>query len=175
MTKRNLVGVLLATIMLVASCGTVTQADAKSVPSKAAQSVTEPSNKVVQVRVVQAASRVSVRPSVNPAVPTKMRGIYASAYIGKHYKPRWESVRKCIVRRESGGNYRAANKHSTARGAYQFLAFWQRKLPVLMHKPHLRNKPIVKWSRYDQDHAFWFVFKNGKGKRNWYYAPKQCW
>jgi len=175
MTKNYLVGILLALVFVLTSCGSQvpTQAQAKSVTPEATQSVTQPSIKVERVAIVQV-SRSTPRSSVNPTVTKSMRGVYASAYIGKWFKPRWEKVRKCIVRRESGGNYRAANKHSSARGAYQFLSFWQRKLPVLMHKPWLRNKPIVKWSRYDQDHAFWFVFKNGRGKMNWYYAPKPC-
>ena len=51
----------------------------------------------------------------NPDVP-------ASDYRGVHYAKKWEPFRRCVVYRESRGDYRARNKNSSAAGAYQFLA-----------------------------------------------------
>lgn len=97
-------------------------------------------------------------------------GIRESLYQGKHYNPeRWEPFRRCVIQRESRGNYRAANKISTARGAYQFLdSQWRDSLVWMLMPEHktqgladelreLRDKPIHHWNRYWQDAAFWTV------------------
>ena len=97
-------------------------------------------------------------------------GIRESLYQGKHYKPnRWEPFRRCVIHRESRGNYRAANKTSSARGAYQFLdTQWRDSLVWMLLPEHrkdglahqvraLRGKPIHEWNRYWQDAAFWTV------------------
>ena len=41
----------------------------------------------------------------------------ASKYRGKYYDARYESIRKCIVHRESRGHYRVVNRYSGAAGA----------------------------------------------------------
>jgi hypothetical protein len=97
-------------------------------------------------------------------------GIKESLYQGKHYNPRrWESFRRCVIHRESRGDYRAANKSSSARGAYQFLdSQWRDSLVWMLLPEHrgqglakqvraLRSKPIHQWNRYWQDAAFWAV------------------
>lgn len=97
-------------------------------------------------------------------------GIEESLYQGKHYNPnRWETFRRCVIHRESRGNYRAANKRSSARGAYQFLdRSWRESLVWMLLPEHrkqglgaevraLRDKPIHHWNRYWQDAAFWTV------------------
>lgn len=79
-----------------------------------------------------------------------------------------ERVRLCIIKRESGGNYRAQNRHSTASGAYQFIdATWQ---SVTGLPGHAKD-----YSKATQDRAFYKLFRNGKGKSNWNYPPRQCW
>lgn len=83
--------------------------------------------------------------------------------------PAWvENVRICIIKRESGGDYRAQNRHSTASGAYQFIdSTWH---SVTGLPGHARD-----YSKSVQDRAFYKLFNNGKGKSNWNYPPKQCW
>lgn len=108
-------------------------------------------------------------PAYSPRA-TDLMGIESSLYRGKHYNPhRWEQFRLCVIHRESRGNYRAANKVSSARGAYQFLdRAWRDGLVWMLlpeHRPlglaeevkALRNKPIHHWNRYWQDAAFWTV------------------
>ncbi len=187
MTKRNLVATILAA-MLVASCGVAnTQADAKSVtPRAVVLNTAEPSTKVASRVTEHRASRSKPRiaPSAKPKKVerkvtkpvTVQKKTYASNGAGSSYSPRWESVRKCIVHRESRGNYAARNPYSSAQGAYQFLDnLWRVPLSEKLNKPHLRTIPIYKWSKSDQDRAFWLVWDNGRGKSHWSLPGHQCW
>ncbi len=113
-----------------------------------------------------------------------MRGFEPSLYQGKWYKKKWEDNRKCIMHRESRFNYKAANKSSSARGAYQFLdSQWRVSLTHMLIPEHkdrkkevrsLRKKPIHKWNRYWQDAAFYTVWRHGKGRNHWYYPGSNC-
>tara|TARA_A100001388_G_scaffold128927_2_gene95450 strand:+ start:3474 stop:3905 length:432 start_codon:yes stop_codon:yes gene_type:complete len=113
-----------------------------------------------------------------------MRGFEPSLYQGKWYDKKWERNRKCIMKRESRFDYRAANKSSSARGAYQFLdSKWRVSLTHMLMPEHkdrkkevkaLRKKPIHKWSRYWQDAAFYVAWQNGKGAKHWYYPGSNC-
>jgi hypothetical protein len=117
-----------------------------------------------------------------------MKGFEPSLYRGKWYDGKWEDSRKCIMKRESHFSYRAANKSSSARGAYQFLdSQWRDGLVWMMLKESkkvgdglsaeirtLFNKPIHKWSRYYQDRAFYTAWQNGKGKKHWFYRGHNC-
>ena len=112
------------------------------------------------------------------------QGYSTSLYRGKWYAPKWEDERKCIMKRESNYNYKAANKTSTARGAYQFLdSQWRVSLTHMLMPEHkdqrkevlaLRDKPIHKWSRYWQDAAFFTAWRHGKGKHHWHYPGSRC-
>lgn len=112
------------------------------------------------------------------------QGYAPSLYQGKWYHPKWEDERKCIMRRESRFNYKAANKRSSARGAYQFLdSQWRVSLTHMLLPEHkdrkkevlsLRKKPIHKWSRYWQDAAFFVAWRHGKGAKHWYYPGSNC-
>lgn len=109
-----------------------------------------------------------------------MQGYEPSLYTGKWFDPKWEKTRKCIMDRESNFNYRAANRSSSARGAYQFLdSQWRISLTYMLMPEHkhmkkqvkeLRTKPIHKWNRYWQDAAFYTVWRHGKGAKHWYYG-----
>lgn len=79
-----------------------------------------------------------------------------------------EGVRLCIIARESGGNYNAQNRYSTASGAYQFLDGTWRAVTGLGGSAK-DYPPAV------QDAAFYKLFDNGRGKSHWNYPPKQCW
>jgi hypothetical protein len=112
-------------------------------------------------------------------------GYAESLYTGKWYSKTIEPVRKCIMYRESRFNYKAANKTSSARGAYQFLdRSWRVSLTWMLmpeHKKHkselisLRSKPIHEWSRYWQDAAFFTVWRFGEGRKHWNLQANQCW
>ena len=115
-------------------------------------------------------------------------GYQPSLYLGEWHSPEHEEFRECIMYQESRFNYRAANKTSSARGAYQFLdRAWRVSLTYLMipeekksggHRlkeiRDLRDKPIHEWSRYWQDRAFWVAFRFGEGKQHWYIAGSRC-
>jgi len=113
------------------------------------------------------------------------KGYKKSLYRGKYYSKDQEHFRQCVMHRESRHNYRAANRVSSARGAYQFLDNkWRNGLVYMMIKESkksddflipeikdLRKKPIHKWNRYYQDRAFFTAMNyNGKwsGKKHWY-------
>lgn len=118
-------------------------------------------------------------------------GIAPSIYRGLWYTPKLEQARRCILKRESHGNYRARNPEtavSTASGAYQFLDRQWRDSLVWMFLSEskktndtledeakaLRSKPIAKWSRYWQDRAFYTAARHGKGLHHWYHPGIRC-
>lgn len=103
----------------------------------------------------------------NTKVSRSMSGIRSSAYVGKYYSSRHEGTRKCIVRKESGGNYRIASRTGKYRGAYQFNANLARHTAKKMGHSDLANKPFNQWSRFHQDKAFWTVWNNGRGRGHW--------
>ena len=113
-----------------------------------------------------AATAVSARER-NPKVSRSMSGVRSSAYIGRYYSGRYESTRRCIQRKESGGNYRIRSRSGTYRGAYQFNASLARSAALRMGRRDLARKPMNTWSRFDQDKAFWMVWNHGRGARNW--------
>lgn len=97
-------------------------------------------------------------------------GILPSAYRGSYYDARYESFRRCVVNRESHGNYGARNPNSSASGAYQFLAAWTRTI----QKWTGEYVPIYRMSRYAQDLAFWRAFDHGRGASNWAGGGYRC-
>ncbi len=103
----------------------------------------------------------------NKKVSRSLTGVRASAYIGRYYSSKYESKRRCIVKRESGGNYRIASANGRYKGAYQFNAGLARATARKMGRSDLANKPINRWSRFDQDKAFWVVWNHGRGAGNW--------
>jgi hypothetical protein len=89
------------------------------------------------------------------------------AVVAKHSG--WEeAARICIVNRESNGQPRAQNRHSTASGLYQFLdGTWHR----FDGYRHAKDAPPAV-----QTAKFWLVWNHGKGRMNWYWAGhRQCW
>ena len=116
-------------------------------------------------------------------VASSTQGFAPSLYKGKWYHKQWEDERRCIMDRESNFNYKAANKSSSARGAYQFLDNnWRDGLVWMMldeggNKKEikaLRKKPIHKWNRYYQDRAFYTAWRHGEGKKHWHYPGSRC-
>lgn len=123
---------------------------------------------------------VEARRAFSPAAKDK-EGWMPSLYRGKWWDPKWKNVRACIMDRESNFRYKAANRTSSARGAYQFLDNnWRDGLVWMMiaesretgdglisEAKKLRKKPIHQWSRYWQDRAFYTAWQNGKGAKHW--------
>ena len=93
----------------------------------------------------------------------RISGIKASAYKGKYYDARFESFRKCVVKRESMGNYWSVEHSSHAGGAYQFMPSWTKTIQKITGF----HTPIWWMDRYAQDYAFWKVLNHGKGIGNW--------
>ena len=90
----------------------------------------------------------------NPAKPSKTPSkLKDSQYKGWHYERKFEGFRKCVMARESGGNYKIDGKWGS--GAYQFIqstwdsAMKQADMPEWVGvRPH-KAPPHV------QDEAFW--------------------
>ena len=110
-------------------------------------------------------------------------GYAESSYQGDWYSPQWEDERKCIMYHESRYNYKAANKTSSARGAYQFLDLqWRDGLVWMMldeggdvkEIKSLRDIPINEWNRYYQDRAFFTAWRHGEGKKHWSLQAQRC-
>jgi len=127
-------------------------------------------------------SRPNPAPSAHYVVATSTAaqdrsGYEQSLYHGKYYFADQEAFRECVMKRESHHNYRAANRSSSARGAYQFLDNnWRDGLVYMMLRESrqsnhgledrlkaLFDKPISEWNRYFQDRAF-FTALNYEGK-----------
>lgn len=185
MTTKNLVATIVAAVVLLTGCGVAnTQADAKSVTSEATQSVILPSTREADlIRASRSQAREPVKKKTvqkaqkrTPQKPVKKAVAVSRPSTVPKGSTSWENVRKCIVKRESGGNYSARNPYSSAQGAYQFLDnLWRVPLSQKLNRPELAGVPIYQWSRANQDRAFWLVWDNGAGKMHWNYPPKQCW
>jgi len=115
--------------------------------------------------------------------PSSAIGYAESSYQGEWYSHQWEDERKCIMYHESRYNYKAANKTSSARGAYQFLdRSWRDGLVWMMldeggdvkEIKSLRDIPINKWNRYYQDRAFFTAWQHGDGKKHWSLQAHRC-
>ena len=108
----------------------------------------------------------------NPAKPTKVAAkLRDSGYRGSHYSPRHEPYRKCVMARESGGNYKANGPYGS--GAYQFIqSTWNvyaeraRKPEWVGVRPYLAPPTV-------QDEIFWLAanpkpkVKGLEGKHHW--------
>lgn len=114
-------------------------------------------------------------------------GILPSLYQGKWFDPKKEKMRKCIVNRESRGNYTA--RSGIYHGAYQMNdavgdgAAWMMQKEVrkelgkrtaIKMMRGLRKQPVSTWNRYWQDRAFWTIWRLGKGKHHWAGGAHRC-
>jgi len=120
------------------------------------------------------------------AAASDMHGITASTYHGRYYTQAGEQFRRCVIHRESRGNYRAAND-SGHHGGYQFNdAAWRVSLTHMMRTEHdqlratavqLRALPINRWPRYWQDRAFFTALNYHapfSGWRHWHLTGSPC-
>jgi len=122
----------------------------------------------------EAAKAKASAPATKPAPATSRPsggstndyGIADSAYTGSYYNAAYESTRKCIVRKESGGNYGIVGS-GTYFGAYQFSRSTGDATARMMGRGDLVGTPANQWSRADQDQAFWTLWNNGAGRGHW--------
>ena len=99
--------------------------------------------------------------------PTNDYGIADSAYTGSYYSASSESTRKCIVRKESGGNYGIVSSNGSYHGAYQFSRSTGDVAAQRMGRADLVGTPASRWTRAEQDQAFWTIWNHGAGRHNW--------
>lgn len=83
----------------------------------------------------------------------------------QYYMPRKERYRKCIMWRESRGNYKAHGPGGS--GAYQFIFSTWRHYAKLAGFDYWSTKPAHQAPRYVQDAVFWRTWNHGKGKFHW--------
>lgn len=105
---------------------------------------------------------------------------------GKHAKKesrqRWpgqgdakvERARKCVRNRESRGNYRIADKKGKWFGAYQLSIQTSNTAAKKMNRKDLVGVPANKWSRSEQDAAFYIIYNRGFGKRHFIHYSNKC-
>jgi hypothetical protein len=115
-----------------------------------------------------------------------LMGFMPSLYQGKWFKPGNEDDRRCIMMRESNGNYRATN--GTYHGAYQMSSALARGATWMMQKEvrkemgeegvaivrALRETSPNTWNRYWQDRAFWTIWRDGAGAGHWRGGAHSC-
>lgn len=102
------------------------------------------------------------------------RGIADSAYTGSYYNASYEGVRKCIVKRESGGNYGIVSSNGQYHGAYQFSRSTGDVTARKMGRPDLVGTPASQWSRAEQDEGFWTLWNHGAGRSHWSSTARPC-
>lgn len=115
-----------------------------------------------------------------------MRGVEPSLYQGMFFDPAAESVRQCIVKRESEGQYDVrGGGGNNYYGAYQMSDALADGATHMMLKEHksvlgveeakrllkeLRSTPVNEWPRYWQDAAFSTIYNwegPGSGRNHW--------
>lgn len=107
----------------------------------------------------QAAAAAASAPTTN--------GIADSVYSGSYYNAAYDSTRRCIVQRESGGDYGISSSNGMWHGAYQFALDTSNVAAQQMGRPDLVGVTANNWSRHDQDQAFWVMWNNGAGAAHW--------
>lgn len=114
-----------------------------------------------------------------------LMGIEKSLYRGRYFRAKLEPERRCIMRHESNGRYKAVSPTGKYRGAYQVSPDLARGATWMMLREHkklmgaeaarkalakLRKKPMNTWPRYWQDAAFHTVMNweyTGSGASHW--------
>jgi hypothetical protein len=122
-----------------------------------------------------------------PEQPTRASIVHSAGRV----PPRWQAFKRCIVARESHGNPRARNPHSSAQGKYQFLdRLWRRPLAGMvaerltghgmsLHdaraiRDALRRSEIARWDERLQDVAFAATITVPGNWRHWALSGSRC-
>lgn len=108
----------------------------------------------------------------NPAQPSKNpEQLKDSQYRGWHYERKYEGFRKCVMARESGGNYKSNGRWGS--GGYQFVqSSWNTAMERANMPEWIGVRPH-KAPPYVQDAAFWVMAnpypkkKGLHGKHHW--------
>ena len=108
----------------------------------------------------------------NPAQPSKNpEQLKDSQYRGFHYERKYEGFRKCVMSRESSGNYKVDGRWGS--GAYQFIqSSWDTAMKRANMPEWIGVRPH-KAPPYVQDHGFWVMAnpypkqKGLRGKHHW--------
>ena len=138
--------------------------------SPAAQSLDEPTQRALEAGYAKGEGKAA-----------DLHGVADSLYKGKWFSAKAEDNRRCIVRKETGGNYESVSSGGDYRGAYQMSralavgAAWMMQAEVKKEfgaeaaaaVDKLRDIPTQKWNRYWQDRAFWTIWRNGSGSDHW--------
>lgn len=174
--RITVMGIALVTALALLATGPAAVADESS-PSDSQPPAAAGDRKQIELALAQGDFKAADR-----------HGLMISLYQGKWFMPKREKVRRCIVKRESGANYRAVSAGGRYRGAYQMNrrlavgASWmmqgevRKELGAEAEKivKALRKKPTQQWNRYWQDRAFWTIWRGGKGKSHWRGGAHGC-
>lgn len=82
-------------------------------------------------------------------------------------EPEVERIRKCILKRESEGNYAAVDRDRRWFGGYQFEQPTSDTAARRMKRPDLVGIPANQWAPADQDAAFYLIYDRGRGSKHW--------
>jgi hypothetical protein len=85
-----------------------------------------------------------------------------------------EKVRRCILNRETGGDYTAVDATGTWYGGYQFQLQTSDTAAMRMKRPDLVGIPANQWRSPDQDAAFYLIYNCGKGRHHWFGGRFPC-
>ena len=88
--------------------------------------------------------------------------------------PRVERARRCILERESRGDYTATDRTRRWFGGYQFQLRVSNLAARRMKRPELIGLPASQWSPADQDAAFYLIYNRGRGRKHWAGGPYPC-
>jgi hypothetical protein len=128
----------------------------------------EAANKARLAKIAAANERAKARKAAEAKARAKAKAATRVKSVSVQRGSAWvEQVRRCIIRYESGGNYRAQNPSSSASGAYQFLtSTWAGfgGYSAAKYAP-----PSV------QDKKFYLLFDNGRGRSHWAAQAGRCW
>jgi hypothetical protein len=113
---------------------------------------------------------ITATPKPAPTVTITARPVQASR---SRTEDPVDAVRRCILARESHGDYQAVSKATYhgmhAYGGYQF------QDPTWFHVTHLPGH-ASDYPEAVQDAAFLKLYANGAGRSNWYWkGHTQCW
>jgi hypothetical protein len=115
----------------------------------------------------QEAARAAAEEARRAELAASRHGILPSQYTGAYFDPRSEATRKCIVQKESGGDYGIVSANGRYMGAYQFMQQTANTTAQRMGRPDLVGVPVNQWTRAEQDQAFWTLWNHGAGRSNW--------
>jgi hypothetical protein len=178
MMTKNLAAIF--AIVMIAGCGTAQAKSGTLEAREATVPVVAQGPSVVNKRAVlstESTDEKKVARKKRQRVPRHVPIVYSkyekrikpSKYHGKWFDKKYESIRRCIVWRESNGRYHVVNGSSGSAGAYQFM-------PSTWRANSKYGGSASDYKRKIQDHIFWKVWNRGHGRMHWWYGQRYpCW